>query len=153
NTELSHSGRIHQARKRCKKLRALLRLFRPGFPDIFQSENAGFRDAAKKLSRVRDADALRECYDTLMAEFREEVDLAEMSPIPRKLTLRRNALVEESADMDVQLEEFAESLRSAAGRVEEWTIEDPRKSVLEGVTKTYRRGREAMEKAKLEPTD
>ncbi len=68
---LSLGERIHKARTRCKKM----------------------------ISRMRDADALGECYDKLMDYFREEVDLPKMSPLGRKLTLRRNALAEESMDI------------------------------------------------------
>lgn len=150
---LSQGKRVHQARKRCKKLRALLRLFRPGFPDTYEAENRVFRDAAKIFSCIRDADALGECYDKLMECFREEIDLPAMSPLRRKLTLRRNALVEESPDMDAQLGDFSELLSSAAGRVDKWEVEDPRQAIMNGAAKTYRRGRKAMQEAMQEPTD
>ena len=50
---------VHEARRRCKKLRGLLRLVRPAFPE-FARENAAIRDAAALLSHLRDAEVLRQ---------------------------------------------------------------------------------------------
>ncbi|NJK27804.1 MAG: CHAD domain-containing protein [Coleofasciculaceae cyanobacterium SM2_3_26] len=50
-TEESHEEAIHDARKRLKKLRALLRLVRDRLgQDAYERENLCFRDAARKLS-------------------------------------------------------------------------------------------------------
>ena len=49
---------LHEARRRCKKLRGLLRLVRPAFAD-FARENAAVRDAAALLSHLRDAEVLQ----------------------------------------------------------------------------------------------
>lgn len=49
---------IHEARKACKRVRALLRLLRPGLPG-YRRENARVRDAARALASLREADALR----------------------------------------------------------------------------------------------
>ena len=50
---------VHEARRRCKKLRGLLRLVRPAFPD-YARENAAIRDAAALLSHLRDAEVLHQ---------------------------------------------------------------------------------------------
>jgi CHAD domain-containing protein len=44
---------VHQVRKRCKKIRGLLRLFRGSFSASYSQENAWFRDLARRLSRAR----------------------------------------------------------------------------------------------------
>ena len=46
---------VHELRKHCKKLRALLRLVRPALGDVYAVENAHFRDMAQWLSPLRDA--------------------------------------------------------------------------------------------------
>src|SRR5262245_50114306 len=57
---------IYQARKRLKKLRAVLRLARPGIDsDVFDRENVALRDVARRLSVVRDADVLVEVIEGL----------------------------------------------------------------------------------------
>jgi hypothetical protein len=45
---------VHEVRKRLKRIRGLLRLFRPAFPAYF-AENAWFRDEAARLSELGDA--------------------------------------------------------------------------------------------------
>ena len=50
---------VHEARKDMKKLRALLRLVRGELGDrVYAAENACFRDTARELSGVRDADVM-----------------------------------------------------------------------------------------------
>src|SRR4051794_11864935 len=49
---------VHEVRRRCKKLRGLLRLVRPAF-DQFGHENGAIRDAAATLSSARDAEVQR----------------------------------------------------------------------------------------------
>ncbi|HKN40971.1 MAG TPA: CHAD domain-containing protein [Acidimicrobiia bacterium] len=57
----------HDARKRAKKLRALLRLVRPELgDDVYRRENRALRDAARRLSPVRDAWVLVETLDGLV---------------------------------------------------------------------------------------
>lgn len=58
-------GAVHDSRKRVKKLRALLRLVRAGFPDG-AAENAVLRDAAGGLSALRDAEVMLATHDGLM---------------------------------------------------------------------------------------
>ncbi|WP_153558836.1 CHAD domain-containing protein [Roseimaritima sediminicola] len=43
---LSRPQAVHQLRKRCKKLRGLLRLVRPAMEKTYAKENACFRDTA-----------------------------------------------------------------------------------------------------------
>ena len=50
---------IHEARKSCKRLRALLRLMRPGLDKACRAGNRRLRDASRALSGRRDADVLR----------------------------------------------------------------------------------------------
>lgn len=58
---------IHDARKGFKRLRGLFRLVRGPAPDFYASENARLRDIARTLSVVRDATALVEALDHLLA--------------------------------------------------------------------------------------
>src|SRR5215471_10492368 len=63
---------VHDARKRFKKLRAVLKLIRDAAPEkIYRKENACFRDTARPLSEVRDARVLVEALDELGQHFPE----------------------------------------------------------------------------------
>src|SRR5262249_13657072 len=68
---------VHDARKRLKKTRALLRLARPAMrPDAFQARNRELRDQGRALSGARDADALVETVDALAAHNTRRVKRA-----------------------------------------------------------------------------
>src|SRR6056297_1051257 len=63
--ELDRHETVHQVRKRCKKLRGLVRVVRPAIGDAYDRENACFRDAARSLSSLRDAQSLIDTLDDL----------------------------------------------------------------------------------------
>ena len=54
NDAISRAEKIHQVRKRCKKVRGVVRLIRPAFEEIYQTENQWFRDTASSLAQLRD---------------------------------------------------------------------------------------------------
>jgi CHAD domain-containing protein len=144
---------IHQIRKRCKKLRGLVRLVRPAVPDLYDRENTIFRDVARTVSDARDATAYLEAYDALMTHFAEEVDRSAFGPIRRTLTERRTALVERQ-DVDERLAAFRETLVEAQDRVQRWQISvDGYDAVRDGLQKTYKRGWKGQRRAYDDPSD
>src|SRR5947207_2716692 len=68
---------VHDARKRLKKARALLRLLRPalGAP-VYRRENGSIRDAARPLTDMRDAKILVETLDKLAEHARGDLNSA-----------------------------------------------------------------------------
>ena len=62
----SDRSAVHEARRRTKKLRGLLRLVRAGFDD-FDQENVALRDAAGVLSHLRDREVQHETLAALAA--------------------------------------------------------------------------------------
>jgi CHAD domain-containing protein len=150
---------VHEVRKNCKKLRALLRLIRPRVPDLYKAENRYFRDAAASLSGIRDAEAALESYDALLKTFEGGVDRRGLAPARRALTLHKQHLAEEMADLDARLDAFGERMHEARERVSDWHLpaDDPNHGergfgLLEaGLAKTYKRGRKAMDRAYESP--
>jgi len=56
SSKASRDEMVHEARKSLKKLRALVRLVRPGVGGkLYRRENFAFRDIARPLTEVRDA--------------------------------------------------------------------------------------------------
>ncbi len=144
---------VHQVRKRCKKVRAVLRLGRGCLDDdgIFKRENAWFRDAARGLSFARDAAALIKTYDRLMTHFSEQVDRPKFGSIRRKLTMRHQEIA--GCDIDSHLVEFRERMVTGLDRVSKWAKSVERsKDLASGMEQTYRRGREAMSAAYDDPS-
>lgn len=59
---------IHEVRKRCNRVRAVLRLVRPQAKDLQRRENAVFRDIARRVSSFRDAEVRLEAFDELVGD-------------------------------------------------------------------------------------
>lgn len=147
---------IHQVRKRCKKLRALLRLLRGGAlkQNIYRFENAWYRDLARTMSGYRDVQALIEAYDRLMAHYAHQVERPVFAPLRRALTLRRKALSTDGGDLERRIAHAALELREARARVAGWPL--PRVDVdalAPGFAKTYARCRTAAAAAAQQPDE
>jgi CHAD domain-containing protein len=143
---------IHQARKACKRLRGLLRLARAGLGEkVYRRENGALRDAARRLSALRDAEALLETYDKLDARFADEVDRRRTVPVRRALAARHAALDED--DLDQRVAAFCGDLEAVRARVAGWPVVGHDFGVLaSGLRRTYKRARQAMAAAGDEPS-
>jgi CHAD domain-containing protein len=136
---------VHEARKDMKKLRALLRLARGELGKVtFERENTCFRDAARELAGVRDADVMLatlkalELPDGLGWELRKRIGDAHAAPRSegREAAARRVVAI----------------LREARRRVGDWPLErDSFEALSDGLERTYRRGRREFRAASDEP--
>jgi CHAD domain-containing protein len=131
--------RVHEARRRAKKLRALLRLVRPGFR-AYATENAFIRDAARRLSATRDVKVAADTLIDLMAWTGREAPQISVTLEPRD---DEQHLARYAADMALMI---ARSALWKTGKIGLGTLAD-------GLTDTYRRGREAMQHVAVHPTD
>ena len=146
----------HAVRKRCKKLRGLIRLVRPAF-DGYSNTNKMLRDAARRLSDVRDRQAMLETYDLLMDRFGEEVDRRSMGQVRRRLTADLKAATapgsDPACDAPERWQQFVADLRAVRDGVERWELDDDGfDAVAGGLSKTLGRARDAMQKARKKPT-
>lgn len=144
---------VHQVRKRCKKLRGLIRLVRPAFTD-YKAENARFRAAASSLSALRDTQAMIESYNAAMEAYEDddEVQRRDFALIRRRLTERKKRAVEEGEIEDKLLAVRAIML-DARDRPRGWTLDaDEFDAIGGGVKKTCKRARKALDRARAEPT-
>jgi len=143
---LDDQTRVHQLRKRAKKLRGLIRLVRPAFAD-YRAENAAFRDAASKLSSARDADVMIATYDRLIESGVGETDQARFAPLRERLLGRKQAL-SGADDLAGALGDFRDALRAARTRVAHWTLDREGFDAVEGgLSRSYRSGRKALKAA------
>jgi CHAD domain-containing protein len=137
-----HAG-VHDARKRIKKVRGLLRLVRPGFAR-FAAENATLRDAARTLSGLRDHAAMIEALDRLAARYPERVEAERMGPLRAELESRRNEAAGAN-DLADRIAAFREVLRDTRDRAEGWRLKAGGwKALGPGLALIYGQGREAM---------
>lgn len=138
NTEESPERRVHEARRRCKKLRALFRLVRPDF-QAYHTENAFVRDAARGLAQARD---MRVVHGTL-------VELMQWAGRPIDVNASDGAEVEVEG-----LSRFAAQMQALEGRTATWQVAHiDIRTLATGLKQTYRRGRWTRRLAERQRTD
>lgn len=144
--DLSLADRVHQARKRCKKVRGLLRLVRPAFPS-YSEENVIFRDAARTLSATRDASAMLESLDALEAHHEGQLRKAALAPLRRALETREADIDRDEAEE--KLSDMRLVFREALDRLQDWSLDaNGADAFAPGAAKTYKRARKAMKAAR-----
>jgi CHAD domain-containing protein len=129
--------RVHDARKRFKETRALLRMVREPLGVQFAIENAWFRDAGRALAAVRDADAVLEALATL--------ELSRWVRMRVKRHLRKNRA---HAPLGELIDHTLNQLVIADARLAMWPpLEDSFETIAEGLRRTYRDARRSMRQA------
>lgn len=140
----------HAIRKRCKKLRALLRLVRGAFGD-YGNEQHAVRDIARLLAPAREASARIDTLERLR-ERDDGLDPSDADTLSAWLDASRanrlDALAHEEFRAAVRV-----ALRELRERVPGWTLDATGfDAVRVGLVRTYRRGRDAVRDAGTKPT-
>jgi CHAD domain-containing protein len=142
---------VHQVRKRCKKLRGLLRLVRPVFPD-YTRENKNIRDAARMLSPLRDAGSMLETVD-LLAKMIPEEERTLLLPVRTELLRQQIKTSNENAHFKLTLDSFEKAFQDLRKRIDCWELRDNGPGdIFKGYRKTFRRGRHGFSAAYRQPT-
>lgn len=130
---------IHEVRKRCKRVRAIVRLLRPHAKPLYRQENATFRDIAQRFSSFRDTDVRLETFDELVGPDESE----RFAPLRDLLVRRRDTgLLQEQVSLTArEVIEVRERLKRADIPNESFKLIGP------GLRFCYGRGRRAMSKA------
>lgn len=138
NSAESPERRVHEARRRCKKLRALFRLVRPDFA-AYDAENAFVRDAARGLAQARDMRVARGTLVELMQWAGRPID------------------AEPGTGVDVEVEgltRFAGQMRALEARSAAWQVgRIDIDTLAKGLKQTYQRGRWTRRLAEKHRTD
>ena len=112
---------VHEVRKCCKKVRALVRLIRPVFPD-YSLENGDFRDVARALSGSRDAKVLLGTIDLLIEGAPEGTKTGLFAPLRRQLE-RDQAKQAREGSTAAHLDEARKRLGKALERCKDWSLQ------------------------------
>jgi CHAD domain-containing protein len=134
---------VHQVRKRCKKLRALLRLVRDPLGAHYRREQRWYRDTARLLSGLRDTHQGR----ATLASLAPEADPAALLPDDARAGGA-------PLPADQLLAACAGRFREGRVRVGNWPLEGVDISALlqGGFRRTYRQGRRDLQAARKQPT-
>ncbi len=142
--ELGVVGSVHDFRKRCKKLRGILRMVRPQIGPDYRRDNVLLRDASRSLSSTRDAQVMVETIDSLIAHTdSHSVEAAEQV----RTHLEANSLrAGDELEAHPELVEPAiEALAVVRSNVEHWPLESGGFELLAGgIVKVYGRGAKMM---------
>lgn len=144
---------IHDARKRFKKIRAVVRLVRDEVgSDIYQASNATFRDAGRRLAPARDSQVLIETLDDLCEHYTGVLAPDAFAVIRRQFHNRHAAILSSISD-----EKVVDQVLAALGPAEEtimgWPIAATDFTAFDaGLHRVYKRGRKAMKAARVAPT-
>lgn len=145
--EERHEG-IHEARKRFKEIRAVLRLARAGLGDRFAVENRWYRDAGRALAEARDAQAVLETWDKLLRRFPEIGSWVDTAAVGARLKRRLDRLGDAQAGAGAAQRAILEALPAASERVARWSLQGEGFEVIKnGVARTYRQGRRDLRAA------
>jgi CHAD domain-containing protein len=151
-TDSTPEEAVHEARKDMKKLRALLRLVRGELgEETYQRENARFRDAARELAGVRDADVMLATLTGLEERFGADLPADAAGGLRQALEVHQR---ETSGHGRGDAANAAiEVLREARKRVADWPLErDGFDAVEDGLRRIYRQGRRGFEASHKDPS-
>ncbi len=142
---------VHEARKACKKVRALLRLVRDAVgKSRYREENTHYRDAARRISGLRDREAMLETLDKVADDLPLPADRLEA--LRMALVARRNEALSRMR-ADGEIESVARALREGLPRIADWPLpeEDDQpgfRHFAPGLGRVYRRGRHCLAQAR-----
>jgi CHAD domain-containing protein len=144
---------VHEARRRCKKIRAVLRLVRDALGNkVYRHENACFRDAGRTVTEVRDAKMLLDTLDAFVEESagRRGGDLSRMREV---LSARQREVNKRLLEDQKAFAHMKSSLARARSRLPQWTLTHSGWSAIrDGLKRTYKQCRSSLARAAAEPT-
>ncbi len=149
-TERTPAQAIHDCRKRCKKVRALLQMVEPSLGRRYTRANARVREAARELSGARDAQALT---DAFVATIDGRADSALVAPVTAGLQRRADAAAAEFAAMTDHVMRASALLTKVHGGIDDWRLsEDGWVAIGPGIVSNYRAGRKELARVHSDPT-
>jgi CHAD domain-containing protein len=150
----SDNEAVHEVRKCFKRVRAALRLVRDELgDDVYREENCCFRDAARPLTAVRDAEVLVESVDRLAQRAAEGVEPGAFAKIRETLVRNQQAVTGRVLDKGNAFARVEEVAVRALARLTGWRIERTGWVALEsGLRRVYRSGHRALAAASENPS-
>lgn len=134
---------VHQVRKRCKKIRALLRLVRPQLAGCYGCENAWYRDLARELAWLRDPQSQLDAWRRFAAAGAPRLELGLAARIEAVLQARRDE-VADPVRLEASRQLARQRFEEGRQRLADWSLRtDSWDAVSAGLLQTYRSGRKA----------
>lgn len=153
NENVDIHASVHEARKRIKEIRAVLRLIRSELDGLFEMENAALREAARELAPLREAQAVVESLEKLRLHYKDQMGPRAFSKTVRRLRKRRDEIVEGFSDLPERVRRSGAALVQARARVPAWPLDSESFEALEdGLRDNYQLGRKTFRTAMADPS-
>lgn len=132
---------VHRVRTSCKEVRAALRLVRGGLEeDIYRRENTVFRDTAKPLTRIRDAQMRLKTLKKLKRSLNAEISPGVYSTLRPIMGAAYDDVSARVLEQNHALRDTSRTLAAAGTHIGHWRIRRvPAKLIRSGIRKTYRK--------------
>ncbi|MGF1676361.1 MAG: CHAD domain-containing protein [Rivularia sp. (in: cyanobacteria)] len=146
---------IHDVRKRIKKIRAVIRLVRDELgQEVYHKENNCFRDAGRRLSRVRDAQVLLETFNKLEKHFAEFINPEGFGDLQQILVEHHQNTSKQVLETGNTALEVLAEIKNARERIPNWPLESSNgQSILNnGLHRVYKRGYQDCQAILEEPS-
>ncbi len=136
---------VHDVRKRCKKIRGLVRLVRPALDGQYSEANVVFRDAGRRLSIYRDSHALLATFDDVIAASTGRLPDGGVGAVRTELARRASTSTETLDGGCADVVEALKLLEVGRAAIDEWELDATGRDAIDGgVATTYRRGSKAL---------
>ncbi|MSO64604.1 MAG: CHAD domain-containing protein [Alphaproteobacteria bacterium] len=152
---LERTRAVHELRKRCNEVRALLRLLRAGFADdkTYRRENAFFRDLRRDFAGIRDATIVVEAFEALAGREEMFAHRAALTPWREELLARCRAATPKPDQLAAHLAEAEQALVGALARMRTWCLADNGfTSLAPGFAAIHRAGRRWLAGCEADPS-
>lgn len=148
----SHDA-IHDARKRFKKIRAVMRLVRDELgSDIYRRENVCYRDAGRALSDIRDSYVKIETVDALREHYAEHLEHEAFQQTRQQFVDAHQALSRRLVDEENVPAQVISTLQEARSRVDDLPIEgEEYDAIRPSIRRVYKRGYRGLARSYEEP--
>jgi CHAD domain-containing protein len=143
---------IHDARRRIKKIRAVIRLVRPVLDKAYRPVDRDLRDISRLLAPVSDGQGVIDTLNELAQRYRKVLPPRTVNSIRSDL-VERERRIDSQTEADHVLEKASATLRAERGRVRRWRLSaEGFRAVRPGLKASVRRARNAMIAAWIHPT-
>jgi CHAD domain-containing protein len=143
---------FHRCRRRIKRLRALIRLVRAADPEYWKAEDARWRDLSRSVAGAREAAALVETLDRVVADFPRETRSSEFVVLRAALVARHDRIAGETSGIDSVIGAAIWTAEGGRAALATATLpEDPGEAadlLAEGAGRVVRRAIGALRKAR-----
>jgi CHAD domain-containing protein len=135
---------VHDARRRVKKIRAIIRLVRPVLDKGYRAVDRDLSTVSRLLAPVADGRGIIETLDGLANRYRRSLPKRTVSAA-RAGVLRNGARADREAQTRGVLKVAVGTLRSDRNRVKHWRVRaDGFRAIASGLEESYRRARRLM---------